>query len=75
MQTLTELAKRASAYVRSARQTKDAARRDQYLELAANCFTMAAKRAESLIAQDLPRMTADSPGTNSAKADSERMVC
>jgi hypothetical protein len=70
MQILMELAKRGGGYIRSARQTKDASRRDRYLELAASCFTMAARRAESLIGQDVVRMPADMAST-----DPERMVC
>ena len=61
MQILTELSKRGGAYVRSARRAKKPARRDRYLELAASCFDLAAKRAQLLMGQDLTVGPSDGP--------------
>jgi hypothetical protein len=70
MEILVELSKRGGGYVRSARQTRSPARRDRYLELAAHCFTTAAKRAESLIGRDIGIMVGDD-----RDADSRRLLC
>lgn len=70
MEILIELSKRGGGYLRSARQTRSAARRDRYLELAAHCFTTAAKRAESLIGRDIGIMV-----ENPCESDPQRLVC
>jgi hypothetical protein len=70
MEILIELAKRGGGYARSARQAKSAARRDRYLELAAQCFSTAAKRAESLIGQDIADVLA-----SSRDESAKRFVC
>lgn len=61
MHILTELSKRGGGYVRSARRAKKAAGRDRYLELAASCFILAAKRAQLLMGQDLIIGSDDGP--------------
>ncbi len=70
MEILIELSKRGGGYVRSARQTRSAARRDRYLQLAAHCFATAAKRAESLIGRDIGIVV-----ENERENDQPRLVC
>jgi hypothetical protein len=70
MEILIELSKRGGSYARSARQAKSAARRDRYLELAAQCFATAARRAEAMIGRDIGVIA-----EHERDADPQRLVC